>query len=119
MGKHFGQNENVIGWQLDNEYSRVCYCERCSNLFRQFLHERYGSLEELNRRWSTHYWSQTYSAWDQIPIPIGSHNPGLMLDFKRFITASYLRFQQLQLDCLCPIYTRRRGTHNFMGWYDG
>ena len=27
MGEHFGPNENIIGWQLDNEYSRICYCE--------------------------------------------------------------------------------------------
>jgi beta-galactosidase len=120
MGKLFGPNPNVIGWQLDNEYNRVCYCDRCRRLFQQFLAEKYGSLEVLNQRWSTAYWSQTYSAWEQIPLPIGPHNPALMLEFKHFITDCYRRFQRLQLEALCP--NLREGvwvTHNFMAWYGG
>ncbi len=120
MAKHFADNSNVIGWQIDNEYNRVCYCEHCQELFQQYLQLKYSELEKLNQRWATRYWSQTYSAWEQIPIPIGSHNPGLMLEFKHFVTESYRRFQQLQLDILCPhlkpgVFT----THNFMGWYGG
>lgn len=120
MAAHFGPNPNVIGWQIDNEYNRVCYCEHCRRLFQQFLAERYSSLDHLNQRWSTSYWSQTYTAWEQIPIPIGPHNPGLMLEFKRFVTASYRRFQQLQIDLLRPHLPQNVWiTHNFMGWYDG
>jgi beta-galactosidase len=120
MGEHFESNPNVIGWQIDNEYNRVCYCDRCRNLFHQFLADKYGSLDELNQRWTTAYWSQTYSAWEQIPIPIGAHHPSLMLEFKHFITASYRRFQRLQLEALrshlqAGVWT----THNFMGWYGG
>jgi beta-galactosidase len=120
MAEHFGQNPNVIGWQLDNEYNRVCYCERCQKQFQDFLAERYGSLDELNKAWSTAYWSQTYSKWSQIPIPIGPHNPGLMLDFKRFVTAAYRKFQGIQLEELRPHLPEGVWvTHNFMGWYDG
>lgn len=120
MGERFGSNPNVIGWQLDNEYNRVCYCDVCRERFQQFLAARYGSLEELNRRWSTAYWSQTYSAWEQIPIPIGGHNPGLMLEFRRFVTDSYRRFQKLQLEALRPhLPPEVWVTHNFMGWYNG
>jgi beta-galactosidase len=118
MGKQFGSNPHVIGWQIDNEYERFCYCERCTGLFQQFLAQKYGTLDALNRRWATAYWSQTYSAWEQIPIPIGPHNPGLMLEFKHFLTASYRKFQRLQLDVLRPhlrpgVWT----THNFKGWF--
>ena len=89
MAEHFGPNPSVIGWQIDNEFGRVCYCPRCRERFQQFLAGQYGSLDGLNSAWSTSYWSQTYSAWEQIPIPIGRHNPGLMLEFRRFVTASY------------------------------
>ena len=102
MAQCFGPNADVIGWQFDNEFNRVCYCDRCQRLFQHFLQDRYGSLEALNERWSTSYWSQTYSAWEQIPIPIGPHNPGLMLEFKHFITESYRNFQRLQVDNLRP-----------------
>ena len=120
LAQCFGSNPNVIGWQLDNEYHRVCYCDRCQGLFQKFLQARYGSLDALNERWSTSYWSQTYSAWEQIPIPIGPHNPGLMLEFKHFITESYRKFQRLQVDTLRPCLPEGVWiTHNFMRWFDG
>ncbi len=120
MGDHFSSNPNVIGWQIDNEYNRVCYCETCRTQFQEFLAGKYGSLEALNQHWSTAYWSQTYSAWEQIPLPVGPHNPGLMLEFKNFITASYRKFQQRQLKTLRPILKPEVWiTHNFMGWYGG
>jgi beta-galactosidase len=120
LGERFGPNPNVIGWQFDNEYHRVCYCDRCRRLFQDFLQDVYGSLEVLNERWSTRYWSQTYSAWEQIPIPIGLHNPGLMLEFKHFITESYRKFQRLQVDALHSYLPEGVWmTHNFMKWYDG
>ncbi len=120
MGKRFGSNPHVIGWQFDNEYTRICYCDRCIRLFQQFLADKYGSLNELNQRWTTAYWSQTYTAWEQIPIPIGPHNPSLMLEFQHFVTASYRKFQRLQLETLRPhlppgVWT----THNFMNWHGG
>lgn len=119
MAKRFGDNPHVIGWQLDNEYNRVCYCDRCRGLFQLYLAEKFDSLEALNHHWATAYWSQTYSAWEQIPIPVGYHNPGLMLEFKHFVTESYRKFQRLQLDVLR--YHLQPGvwvTHNFMGWFD-
>ncbi len=120
MAERFGNHPSVVGWQIDNEYNRVCYCDRCRRLFQEFLQKRYGSLETLNEHWATRYWSETYSAWDQIPLPIGPHNPGLMLEFKHFITFSYRQFQKLQLDILHQYL--RPGvwvTHNFMGLFDG
>jgi beta-galactosidase len=120
LAERFGPNPNVIGWQIDNEFHRLCYCDRCRRLFQNFLQDRYGSLDSLNDHWSTSYWSQTYSAWEQIPIPIGPHNPGLMLEFKHFITESYRKFQRLQVDAIrAHIPDGVWITHNFMKWFDG
>jgi beta-galactosidase len=127
LAEHFGANPNVIGWQIDNEYNRVCYCDRCEGLFQAYLARTYGSLEALNKHWSTRYWSQTYSDWRQISIPnpsflsgSGLHNPGLMLAFKHFVTESYRQFQRRQIDLLRPhLGPETWITHNFMGWFDG
>jgi len=120
MAEHFGPNPNVTGWQIDNEFNRVCYCDRCRAGFQRYLADQYKSLEALNDHWSTRYWSQTYTGWDQIPIPVGGHNPGLMLEFKRFVTHSYQAFQKLQIDLLRQsIPPTAWITHNFMGWFDG
>ncbi len=120
MAVSFGNNPHVIGWQIDNEFNRYCYCSNCQRLFHEYLAQRYGTLEQLNQHWTTAYWSQSYDSWDQIPLPIGPHNPGLMLEFKHFFTLSYKRFLQLQIDELRPHL--RKGTwitHNFMDWHDG
>jgi beta-galactosidase len=120
MASHFGSNPGVIGWQIDNEYNRVCYCEKCRRAFQDFLKEKYRTLDDLNRRWSTAYWSQTYSEWSQIPLPIGGHNPGLRFEHKRFVTASYRNFQKMQVDALREFLPSQIPiTHNFMGWYSG
>jgi beta-galactosidase len=119
MAARFGRHPHVIGWQIDNEYNRVCYCERCRSEFQRYLRDRYGTLEALNAAWSTAYWSQTYFDWAQVPIPIGAHNPGLMLAWRQFVTDSYRRFQRAQLDAVRPHL--RDGawiTHNFMYWFD-
>ncbi|MDQ3780648.1 MAG: beta-galactosidase [Chloroflexota bacterium] len=128
MAERFGRDPNVIGWQLDNEYNRVCHCDRCRDRFQRYLAERFGSLAALNAAWATRYWSQTYSAWEQIPLPVvqpgapptASHNPGLRLEFKRFVTDCYRRFQRCQVDALRPHLAPGAWiTHNFMGWFEG
>jgi len=119
LAERFGGHPNVIGWQIDNEFGTVCYCDTCRAEFQGYLREKFGTLESLNEHWATAYWSQTYTDWGQIPLPRQGHNPGLLLAFREFVTRSYRRFQRLQIDLLRPHL--REGvwiTHNFMDWWD-
>lgn len=122
MAERFGKNPAVIGWQIDNEYNRVCYCAACRRKFQQFLERRYGSLENLNARWTTHYWSQRYDRWDEIELPTDVWNPqspGLRLEFQRFQTDTFRRYQKIQLEALRPhLAAGVWVTHNFMDWFD-
>ncbi|HEV2474377.1 MAG TPA: beta-galactosidase, partial [Chthonomonadales bacterium] len=120
MAKRFGPDERVMAWQIDNEYSRIDYSENSRRQFQAYLKEQFGSLDELNKHWSTAYWSQTYGDWNEIPIPVGGHNPGLMLEFKRFVSRVWRDFQKTQIDAIRQ-YARPEQwiTHNFMGWFDG
>jgi len=118
MAEYFGKNPNVIGWQFDNEFNTVCYCDTCRASFQKYLMDKFGSLDALNEHWTTRYWSQTFSVWEQIPIPKPGHNPGLMLAFQQFVTQSYKDFQKLQADILRQyILESVWTTHNFMGWF--
>jgi beta-galactosidase len=119
MAKRFGPDERILGWQIDNEYNRVDYSETSRRQFQAFLKEQYGTLDALNAHWSTAYWSQTYTDWNEVPLPIGPHNPGLMLAFRRFVTKVWRDFQKLQIDTL-RLHCRQEQwiTHNFMGWFD-
>ena len=120
MAKRFGHNSNVIGWQIDNELGPVSYDDDTRRQFQQWLKARYQTLDSLNRHWSTSYWSQTYDNWQEIPIPIGYHNPGLMLEWKRFISDTFRDYQHNQAAVIRgTVDPRQFITHNFMGWYDG
>ena len=88
--------------------------------FQQWLKARYGTLDNLNARWTTSYWSQTYSEWDQIPIQTGYGNPGLLLSWKRFVSDTWRSYQKNQIDVIRANVDRRQFiTTNTMGWFDG
>src|SRR5262249_33518598 len=83
--------------------------------FRTWLRKKYGTLDELNARWGTVFWSQTYSDWAQIDLPYPTpawHNPGLMLDFKRFISASATDYLNEQVEILRRYRPNDFLTHN-------
>ncbi len=121
MARRFGSRVDVIGWQIDNEYSRVCYCPTCRANFRSFLQGRFGDLETLNQRWAAAYWSETYQSWEQIDPPAHTvSNPGLVLAWREFVTESYRVFQGKQVAAIRPHVGREVWiTHNFMKWFDG
>jgi beta-galactosidase len=106
LALHYRDNTNIIGWQIDNEMNNEnpeCFSESCRAAFRTWLRQKYGTLDELNARWGTVVWSQIYSDWAQIDLPFRTpayHNPGLMLDFKRFISASATDYLNDQVEIL-------------------
>ena len=122
MATRYGKNPNVVGWQIDNEYgyALMSYDDETRAQFRQWLKAKYGTLDNLNARWTTAYWSETYDEWNEIPIPVGAHNPGLMLEWKHFVTKTWTDYQQNQIDVLRQhIEPRQFITGNFMGFFDG
>jgi len=119
MAEHFAGHPNVIGWQTDNEFNchfQECYCAACGEGFRQWLHKRYESVENLNRAWGTAFWAQTYETFAQIPLPHPAApavpNPGHQLDYYRFISDSVIAFQRGQVEVLRAVQPRWWISHN-------
>lgn len=120
MAQRFGHNPYVIGWQIDNEYAEVSFDPQTRADFQQWLRHRYGTLANLNARWTTSYWSQTYSNWNQIPIETSRGNPGLLLSWKRFVSDTWRSYQKNQLDAIRQYAAPRQFiTTNMMGWFNG
>lgn len=120
MAKRFGHNPNVIGWQIDNEYAEPSYDDYTKQLFQQWLKAKYGTLANLNDHWTTSYWSQTYDNWSEIPLGDGPNNPGLRLEWMRFISHTWADYQQNQIDAIRPNADSRQFiTTNFMGFFEG
>jgi beta-galactosidase len=125
MSKHYAGNEHVIGWQTDNElgnsHDDLCHCPSCRESFQEWLHFKYASIEELNNRWGTVFWSQEYNDFSQIPTSARcatAHNPSLLLDWKRFHSDLIVSFQQFQLEILRKNCPHQFITHNMMGFFD-
>lgn len=119
MAEHFKDNPAVIGWQIDNEFGDRCYCSICRCEFHKWLEKRYGALNELNEKWGTVFWSHVYTDWSQIPVPLTTartHNPGLALDYRRFMSDTYRGYQKLQIDIIRQHCTDHFVTHNLMGF---
>ncbi|RSL15215.1 beta-galactosidase [Edaphobacter aggregans] len=120
MAKRYGHNPNVIGWQIDNEYANLSYGDDVKKQFQDWLKAQYKTLDNLNARWTTAYWSESYSDWSQIPIQENYGNPGLLLNWKRFVSDTWRAYQKNQLDVIRPNSDPRQFiTTNMMGWFDG
>ena len=72
LAEHFQNNPYVAAWQIDNEpgASRFsqCFCPDCQKKFRQYLKEKYRSLEALNNAWRTPFWSGEFFEWDDVEL---------------------------------------------------
>ncbi len=120
LAQRFGHNPYVIGWQIDNEYNFISYDDGTREQFQNWLHQKYGTLDAFNQRLDMAYWGLTVTRWDQIEIPGRNGNPGLMLDWKRFVTDTWRSYQKNQIDALrTAIDPRQKITTNLMGWFDG
>ena len=129
LGERYGSDARVVAWQIDNELGGRCVCARCVACFRDWLRERYGSIDNLNESWGTIFWSQTYEDWSQIDAPdvtpasqpdgfrpLAPH-PSLALDYRRFTSDSYVAFLRRQVDVLRSVVSPdQRITHNLMGF---
>jgi beta-galactosidase len=127
LGRRYGQDKRVWGWQLDNELTHYgkepCFCEFCQKEFQAWLEKKYGTIDALNRDWGNSFWSQMYQRFDQIRLPNpqeypAQFNPHHMLDSQRWFAediADYMRFQTdiLRKYCGHDQWITTNHIHNF------
>jgi beta-galactosidase GanA len=98
LAEVFGQDERVIGWQIDNEVDLWegwgCYCPVCVDLFREKLRQKFLTVGALNAAWGTNVWSQTYQSFSQIPAPRPDfcHHPSLLTAWTMFQNESLVGY---------------------------
>ncbi|MBW4331785.1 beta-galactosidase [Stakelama sp. CBK3Z-3] len=121
MAQRYGNNPDIVGWQIDNEIGPPSFGKEAISRWHAFLKERYGSIDNLNQRWATEYWSQHYNDFDQIPLhATGQQNPALLLDFKHFTTATWTDYVMNQASAIrAHADPRQFITTNTMFWNGG
>lgn len=107
MARRYGQNKDVIGWQLDNEPdAKPDYSPSSQEAFRQWLKNKYKTVESLNDAWGTAFWSQWYNNFNEVMIHntnlVGwwGNNPHALLDFKRYCADAQAEFLDFQAGTL-------------------
>ncbi|WP_194395840.1 beta-galactosidase [Microbacterium atlanticum] len=90
LAERYGSHPAVVMWHVHNEYGVPVgedYSAQSVRAFREWLRERYGSLDALNAAWGTAFWGQRYGEWEHVGAPAAAPsvvNPAQRLDFARF-----------------------------------
>jgi beta-galactosidase len=122
LAERYRQHPALGVWHVSNEYGGECHCDLCQERFRDYLRDRYGTLDALNEAWWSAFWAKTYTDWSHIesPGPFGERDiHGLRLDWMRFTTEQFVGFYQHETAPLKTLTPDVPCTTNLMGFYPG
>ncbi|MHA3980239.1 beta-galactosidase [Halovulum sp. GXIMD14794] len=121
MAERYGRHPGLVAWQTDNEYgchdTILSYSDAARRAFRDWLAQRYQSVDRLNRDWGNIFWSMEYSSFDQIDLPnltVTEPNPAHVMAFRRFSSDMVVRYNKVQADVLRQ-HSDAPLVHNYMG----
>lgn len=122
LSQRLGSHPGVLLWHISNEFGGECYCPLCQQKFREWLKEKYGTIENLNSSWCTTFWSHIYNSFDQIEAP--SHKGedalhALNLDWRRFVTDRTVDFIKEEVSAIREGGSGLPVTANLMYDYNG
>jgi beta-galactosidase len=130
IAERYAGTPGLITWHVGNEYGGFdggCWCDLCAAGFRDWLRERYASLDRLNEAWNAAFWSHTFTDWEQIVPPnmLSEHwrGPdhtafqGITLDYRRFMSDAMLQNYRDEKARIREHSAATPVTTNFMGMF--
>ncbi|KNC16356.1 hypothetical protein AC792_15285 [Arthrobacter sp. RIT-PI-e] len=121
LAERYAGHPAVVLWHVNNEYGchlNIDYSDSARDAFRSWLEQRHGSVDAVNEAWGTMFWSQRYSSFAEIFPPRHapySHNPGQLLDYRRFTSDMFLECYRMERDIIRAAGAAQPITTNFMG----
>ncbi len=122
MAQRYGDNKNIIGWQIDNEPHVAWgydYNPAAETNFRVWLKAKYTSIDSVNKAWGGSFWSQEYNNFDQIKLPnkeLGDVNHHQMVDFILYNGMEMANLLNLQAEVLKKYTKDQFVTTNYMNF---
>ncbi|MCG5212842.1 beta-galactosidase [Streptosporangium sp. KLBMP 9127] len=120
LAERYSFHPALAMWHISNEYGPTAYNEASSVNFRRWLQRKYGDLGSLNEAWTTRFWGQIYTDWEQIEVPNIPRtwmNPARRLDFKRFTSDALLECYIAERDIVRSFRDDVPVVTNFMRFY--
>lgn len=109
--RHYRDNPDVIGWQVDNETSS--YGASNPDVFQGFvdyLKNEFGSPQAMDRAWLLNYWGQDVYDWNNLPTRDNATNPSYKLAWSRYSQLRVTRYLAWQ----AQLVRQNRGSHQFV-----
>ena len=107
LAHHYGNSDVITGWQIDNELNcdlSEFYSQADHQAFREYLKEKYQTLDAVNDALGLTFWSRSYSDWSEVTLNRknvgGAVNPHIALEEKAFFSESAIRFCRMQVEIL-------------------
>lgn len=124
IAERYRDNKHIVCWHVNNEFGGNCYCENCQNTFRDWLKNKYKTLDALNKAWNMNVWSHTIYDWDEIVVPNelgdcwgpeGSETivAGLSIDYLRFQSESLQNLFKMEKKIIRQFVPNALVTTNF------
>lgn len=139
LAERYKDFPGLIAWHVANEYGTYCYCENCQQQFREWLKNKYQTIENFNNKMNSVFWGRQISSFKEVMVPSELNDdyrfyPALQLDYLRFISDSTVSCFLNEADVIrkitpkIPVYTNISGhiknidqfkmakTMDFVGW---
>ena len=130
MAKALSGHPALHSWQIDNEMSGYDFGPETEAHFREWLRQRFGTIEALNAAWGLEFWSQAYDSFDTIRLAhaeVGGReiqeraHPSLVMASAEFQNLGWEEYIRLQCDVIRahsdkPVSTNMVGSMS-MDWY--
>lgn len=122
LAQRYSNHPSILMWHISNEYNvEDCHCPLCKDNFRKWLQEKYKTIDNLNSKWWSGFWSHTYQNFSQIdpPGPHGefSSNP-LKLEWHRFKNHMLKTFLDWEVEAVRKVNPSIPVTANFMRFWE-